>query len=202
MTRVPARDFRREDILRWLGERNLAKGEDYLRAVSQLHVGDQDISALVQGSARRPYTVRISFRQKTPHFGCTCPLGGYCKHSVAVLLMALAARDEHALAPDPRVLGWLEELRALASPPKAAEKKPREQLFYILDFYPESGRLGLDIYKARPLADGACPETASTWHNIERALISPPSFVTEDGELYWGNDRLEDAVEWALRIVT
>lgn len=33
-------------------------------------------------------------------------------------------------------------------------------------------------------------------------IFGAPSFVTEDGELYWGNDRLEDAVEWALRIVT
>lgn len=33
-------------------------------------------------------------------------------------------------------------------------------------------------------------------------IFGAPSFVTEDGELYWGNDRLEDAVDWALRIVT
>ncbi|MFN4012033.1 MAG: 2-hydroxychromene-2-carboxylate isomerase [Pannonibacter sp.] len=33
-------------------------------------------------------------------------------------------------------------------------------------------------------------------------IFGAPSFVTDDGELYWGNDRLEDAVEWALRIVT
>ncbi|SUB02985.1 2-hydroxychromene-2-carboxylate isomerase [Pannonibacter phragmitetus] len=31
-------------------------------------------------------------------------------------------------------------------------------------------------------------------------VFGAPSFVTEDGELYWGNDRLEDAVECALRL--
>lgn len=28
-------------------------------------------------------------------------------------------------------------------------------------------------------------------------LFGAPSFVTEDGELFWGNDRLEQAIKWA-----
>ena len=28
-------------------------------------------------------------------------------------------------------------------------------------------------------------------------IYGAPSFVTGDGELFWGNDRLEDAVDWA-----
>ncbi|HKA79936.1 MAG TPA: 2-hydroxychromene-2-carboxylate isomerase [Xanthobacteraceae bacterium] len=30
-------------------------------------------------------------------------------------------------------------------------------------------------------------------------LFGAPSFVTADGELFWGNDRLEQALRWALR---
>ena len=30
-------------------------------------------------------------------------------------------------------------------------------------------------------------------------IYGAPSFVTTDGELFWGNDRLEDAVEWAAK---
>lgn len=30
-------------------------------------------------------------------------------------------------------------------------------------------------------------------------LYGAPSFVTSDGELFWGNDRLEDAFEWEQR---
>lgn len=30
-------------------------------------------------------------------------------------------------------------------------------------------------------------------------IFGAPSFVTPDGELFWGNDRLEEALEWALR---
>jgi len=30
-------------------------------------------------------------------------------------------------------------------------------------------------------------------------IFGAPTFVTEDGELFWGNDRLERAIEWAAR---
>jgi 2-hydroxychromene-2-carboxylate isomerase len=30
-------------------------------------------------------------------------------------------------------------------------------------------------------------------------IFGAPSFVTEDGELFWGNDRLEQAMEWAVK---
>ncbi len=32
---------------------------------------------------------------------------------------------------------------------------------------------------------------------IARGIFGAPSFITADGELFWGNDTLEDAVEWA-----
>ncbi len=30
-------------------------------------------------------------------------------------------------------------------------------------------------------------------------IFGAPSFLTEDGEMFWGNDRLEDALDWAVR---
>jgi 2-hydroxychromene-2-carboxylate isomerase len=30
-------------------------------------------------------------------------------------------------------------------------------------------------------------------------LFGAPSFTTPDGEIFWGNDRLEDALDWAVR---
>ena len=30
-------------------------------------------------------------------------------------------------------------------------------------------------------------------------LFGAPSFTTEDGEIFWGNDRLEEALDWAAR---
>jgi 2-hydroxychromene-2-carboxylate isomerase len=34
---------------------------------------------------------------------------------------------------------------------------------------------------------------------IERGIFGAPSFVTADGELFWGNDRLEAAMDWAVK---
>jgi 2-hydroxychromene-2-carboxylate isomerase len=31
-----------------------------------------------------------------------------------------------------------------------------------------------------------------------RGLFGSPTFIAEDGELFWGNDRLEQALDWAL----
>ena len=31
------------------------------------------------------------------------------------------------------------------------------------------------------------------------SIFGAPSFVTSDGELFWGNDRLEAALDWAKR---
>jgi 2-hydroxychromene-2-carboxylate isomerase len=39
--------------------------------------------------------------------------------------------------------------------------------------------------------------------NTEQAqatgVFGAPTCVTEDGEVFWGNDRLEHALEWALK---
>ena len=34
---------------------------------------------------------------------------------------------------------------------------------------------------------------------ISRGVFGAPSFITEDGELFWGNDRLEQALDWAVK---
>ena len=33
----------------------------------------------------------------------------------------------------------------------------------------------------------------------QRGVFGAPSFITEDGELFWGDDRLEQALEWAVK---
>lgn len=36
----------------------------------------------------------------------------------------------------------------------------------------------------------------------ERGVFGAPSFITADGELFWGNDRLEQALDWAVKHTT
>jgi 2-hydroxychromene-2-carboxylate isomerase len=40
---------------------------------------------------------------------------------------------------------------------------------------------------------------AQTEEAARLSIFGAPSFVTADGELFWGNDRLEAALDWAKR---
>jgi len=60
--------------------------------------------------------------------------------------------------------------------------------------------LGLDAAAILAAAtDGANKERlkAATGEAHEKGIFGAPSFVTEDGELFWGNDRMADAFRWA-----
>ncbi len=63
-------------------------------------------------------------------------------------------------------------------------------------------RAGLDPLEvlaamtSEPIKEKLRFETA---HAADIGIFGAPSFVTEDGELFWGNDRLEDALDWAVR---
>ena len=37
----------------------------------------------------------------------------------------------------------------------------------------------------------------ATAEALERGIFGAPTFITEDGEMFWGNDRLEQAIAWA-----
>jgi 2-hydroxychromene-2-carboxylate isomerase len=62
------------------------------------------------------------------------------------------------------------------------------------------GTLGLDAAQVLKLANS--PENkgalkAQTARAIARGIFGAPSFVVSE-ELFWGDDRLEDAIAWAL----
>lgn len=40
---------------------------------------------------------------------------------------------------------------------------------------------------------------AQTQEAQRLGVFGAPSFMTANGELFWGNDRLEAAIEWARR---
>ena len=62
---------------------------------------------------------------------------------------------------------------------------------------------GLDVDAATALEKAVTPENKARLKSITenvhgRGIFGAPSFVTADGELFWGNDRMEDAFRWAL----
>ena len=48
----------------------------------------------------------------------------------------------------------------------------------------------------QPIKDALRAETEAAQ---KLKIFGAPAFVTDDGELFWGNDRLEAALEWAVR---
>lgn len=64
------------------------------------------------------------------------------------------------------------------------------------------GQLGLDA--ARIVARANSDEVkaslrARTAEAQQRSIFGAPSFMTESGELFWGDDRLDQAMRWASR---
>jgi 2-hydroxychromene-2-carboxylate isomerase len=61
---------------------------------------------------------------------------------------------------------------------------------------------GVDPASVRQRAEGAEVKQRLKDQTAEaqmRGIFGAPTFITEDGELFWGDDRLEQAVAWATR---
>ncbi|HZX31895.1 MAG TPA: SNF2-related protein, partial [Rhodocyclaceae bacterium] len=167
------------DISRWLDKAEIDKAQGYLDRVSDLDLRRDTLSARVQGTARQPYRVQVRLLQLPDgnllHNTCTCPVRNNCKHVAAALLKSLEMRDDQDYI-NPGVLSWIADLKSLATAVEKA-KKPRQtnmRLLYLLD----PGRFGkhwrLFLVKGREANNG------ENWHSIEKALVSPPQFVSED----------------------
>jgi hypothetical protein len=104
-------NFTEEDVVRWLGEREVDKAASYVRNVRNLEVEENRIRGLVPGTARAPYVtvIRLLPQRKGPRdivSGCTCPVATHCKHVAALLLRAIEERDA-ADRVSPGVLSWV-----------------------------------------------------------------------------------------------
>jgi 2-hydroxychromene-2-carboxylate isomerase len=63
-------------------------------------------------------------------------------------------------------------------------------------------RAGLDPLETLAAMDSDEVKTKlkeETTFAADLGLFGAPSFITDDGEIFWGNDRLEDALDWAVR---
>jgi 2-hydroxychromene-2-carboxylate isomerase len=63
-------------------------------------------------------------------------------------------------------------------------------------------RAGLDPYETLEVINSDAIKQQlkeETARAADLGIFGAPSFLTEDGELFWGNDRIEDALDWAMR---
>jgi 2-hydroxychromene-2-carboxylate isomerase len=66
----------------------------------------------------------------------------------------------------------------------------------VLDSLGESRGEWLEAAKSPENKEGLKEQTERA---VEAGIFGAPSFVTGDGELFWGDDRLEEAFEWSSR---
>jgi len=181
MTAVTLTSFTEKDVADWFVTRELNKAKPYVEQVRDLEINGSQLSAVVPGTAREPYTVQAYLSQGQSGdtmvvSRCTCPVGRHCKHVAAVLLKAIAERNPTDRVSN-SVLSWVDDLRRVSVAVAKKKARPvgaRQQLFYILKWTADQRRFGVEIRK------GKYPESSEEWWKVDRALITPPQFVTEE----------------------
>ncbi|MFC4518486.1 SNF2-related protein [Cupriavidus pinatubonensis] len=175
-------------IAAWLDAYTVSKARSYASAVSELRWIDGDtLAGLVQGTRSRPYDVRAYFHDIDEDMWvegeCTCPVGVDCKHVAALLIAGLALQPKpSATGVRAELVTWLEGFRARRTAAAPAGKKKSPKSTHALAYVIGQSYRGAEVllYKARVGADGTIRSLDDPWQNVEKALIEPPKFVTEE----------------------
>lgn len=133
----------------------------------------------VQGSEKKPYEVLVHLTRNSASIRdaqCSCPMGGYCKHSAALLLEAIRSKatvlpapvekltskkyldsleDETEAKLSSNLNSWFTELSRSLSPPDVTPGSgSSDALIYFLDVGAEQ-RLMLNAKRGKKLRTGA-----------------------------------------------
>jgi len=200
-----------KDVYFYFGNTYAARGDVYERSkrVDQLHLNleRRTISGQVQGSERYPYVVRVFLHQTLPLISdanCSCPMGGMCKHSAALLLHAIRTgllgsappplspvpTEATHLAPSvkqperpklsPSLTSWVASLTvALSDNDSATQSSPHiDSVLYFLDVTQDPSHLNLRATHARKLKGGGFGQSQRA--ELERMAAGSAAYVTEE----------------------
>jgi superfamily II DNA or RNA helicase len=199
-----------KDVYFYFGNTYAARGDVYERSkrVSQLHLNleRRTISGQVQGSERFPYAVRLFLHQTLPLISdanCSCPMGGMCKHSAALLLHAIRTGQIGSSLPpsplpieatqsappakalerpqlSPSLKSWVASLtEALSDNNSATQSSPHiDTVLYFLDVSQDRSQLNLRAAHARKLKTGGFGQSQRA--ELERMAAKSAAYVTEE----------------------
>jgi len=182
-----------EDLARWFDEGTLGRSERCIGGVSQLERHGDVLIAEVQGTAARPYRVKIDLAasMRTPRSrlqgDCSCPVGQNCKHMAATLMVYLldgaieydervpvgAGTDGGLVQPvRPQLLAELSRWQAMRSQPA---KPVRNGVVFELSTV--NHRPSVLMRKVKYRADGGIE--FGKWTEITaEMLLTPPNYLT------------------------
>jgi uncharacterized Zn finger protein len=95
MTSIPS--ITEEEVCNLVGEGSFQRGQRYFREerIFDTQRAGMTIKAKCEGSRSTPYSVEVMFDDTDiADTDCSCPIGGYCKHVVALLLTWLEKPEE------------------------------------------------------------------------------------------------------------
>src|SRR6266702_4596702 len=95
MSTIPT--IREQDVRDLVGEGSFHRGEKYFRGdkIFDTRRAGMTLKAKCEGSRSTPYRVEVTFNDTgVAETDCSCPIGGYCKHVVALLLTWLSEPEE------------------------------------------------------------------------------------------------------------
>ncbi len=189
--------YTQEDIHRWFEPWTIEKSANYLFAVRQLRHENDQITALVQGSARRPYHVWVDLKASTrtarsPLVAeCSCPVGQGCKHLAAVMAqgldlvqvsppMELPAAPLTLLQPPRMELlhalsRWHARHSAAGSP--ATSAGPARGICYDLSVFQH--RLVVYVQRTKRAADGSV-KREKVLSLAPDLFVAPAGYLTQD----------------------
>ena len=112
------------------------------------------------------------------------------QHSVIAARIGIIARDE----------GWVGDYSKAIFSRQFVEAKDIHDDASLYEILEDLGKPASEVL-ARSKTDQILKDRLkiATDTAVEIGIFGAPSFVTENGELFWGDDRLEDAIEWVSR---
>ena len=176
MTTLPSIDALNELLDTYYDPRSLRwtayAAEDRVQLLS---VNPGLITAVCRGSGRNTYVVRIRWLDRVGdidlHDGCSCPLGGRCKHCVATLVAA--RRQAGPPATSPSAGEWRRALADLTTDDPGDDRPPTGVALQLVVQHPPRTRYAADTgprVTIRPLRRGKSGKwikTGASWHDVE-----------------------------------
>ena len=173
-----------DQLRRATDDGTFGRGQAYARAgnvvTSELSPDSLRLTGVVRGNAERPYLVRIDLstwvrdagspRARGYATSCTCPVGGACKHAVAVMLVA---RQQQEAAGAQSQTPWERSIGALLPPDRDSGSAAVALALQLEVKQPPPGRPGAAPLSprllARPVAwgkSGKWVRTGVSWHEL------------------------------------
>ncbi len=175
-------------LARFFTAETIKRGQAYVHKVGPIEISGMTLSAMVQGTDWQPYATSVTLSNVqtngTPAFfrnaRCSCPVGSFCKHAVALVLAA--QKQGVAARPRAQVIEWASRLAGKAMQPVAPARKPQARRESILYFVCVGSLLPapeLLLRKGALDGEGNLRGEPRDWFNFEQALLKPPGFVAE-----------------------